>query len=216
MQTNRERAAGTALIIGTLLLVTTMVLHPAGGSVARLIERSAWIIGTHAIALLALPLFLVGFWGLSSQLQESWLLSRVALSVMLVGLFAALCAAAVNGLALPLFVRRFADASPQTIEAIKPVIAYNMALNHAFDFVFIGATCIAMVLWSLAILRKGALPKWIGIYGLLAGSGLLIVLASGVVLVDLHGFRLFIFAVVLWFLFAGISLCRRPARVAAW
>ncbi|MDB5156639.1 MAG: hypothetical protein JWR50_1346 [Mucilaginibacter sp.] len=69
------------------------------------------------------------------------------------GLFAAMLAAAVNGLALPLFLNHYLDAPPEKLSAVKPVVNYNTALNHAFDYVYTGASCLATLLPRLGIFR---------------------------------------------------------------
>lgn len=211
MKKKFSRQAGTALIVSTVILVVTMVLHPAGGNIDYIIKISSVIVVSHSLALLSLPVCLFGFWGLSAHFQKEWILSRLAMIVMLFALFAGMCAAAINGLALPMFVGKFKDSTPQILESVKTDITYNTILNHAFDFIFITAICISMILWSIAILRKKELPAWFGYYGIIIGISFVIMLLSGFVLVSLHGFRIFVFAIVSWILLAGFLL-RQPAE----
>jgi protein-S-isoprenylcysteine O-methyltransferase Ste14 len=63
MNNSFEKKAGIALVVFTILLVFTMVLHPAGGSVEHLISITGIIVTTHAIAILSLPFGWMGFWG---------------------------------------------------------------------------------------------------------------------------------------------------------
>lgn len=212
MESKERKWAGTALVLSSLLMAVTMALHPAGGSFAHLLKTSSVIIGAHCIALIAVPVSLAGFWGLAKHFRQETVLSRFAFSFILFGSIAALCAAAVNGLVLPLFIRNYADASPQTIDVLLPVLNYNTALNRAFDFIFITAVCLAMVLWSIAIVRGKELPKWIGLYGLLLGVAGIALLLSGFTLVSLQGFRLFIFGLVTWIVAIGFLLRKITAK----
>src|SRR5882672_3468249 len=99
-------------------MVFTMVLHPAGGSIEYIQKISTVIMTTHALAILSVPFWILGFWGLTKQLEDSSLVSLAAFIIMTVGLFAVVIAAAVNGLALPLFANHYLDAPPVKMIAI--------------------------------------------------------------------------------------------------
>lgn len=206
MRNKAEKWAGTALVLSSVLMVVTMVLHPAGGSFAHLLTASPVIIGAHAVAIVSMPVGLAGFWGFAQHFKQEKELSRFAFSFVLFGLFAGLCAAAVNGLALPLFIRNYADATKEFTNTLSPILKYNTALNHAFDFIFIVAVCLAVVFWSVAIVKGKELPRWVGYYGLTLGALGMALLFSGVTLLDLHGFRLFIFGLVTWIIAIGFIL----------
>src|SRR4030095_13213999 len=111
-----ERKAGIALIAFTVLLVLTMVMHPAGGSVEHLIRITPLIITTHAIAIFSLPFGLIGFWGLTRRIGTDNFWSMLAFSSICFGLIAAMLAAATNGLVMPMFLDGYKDASAETIE----------------------------------------------------------------------------------------------------
>jgi len=191
-------------------MLVTMVMHPMGGSIERLQRIAALIMTTHSLAILSVPFAILGFWGLTKKLEDSSLLALMAFSTMSVGLFAVVCAAAVNGLALPLFVTHYIDAPEEKLAAIKPVLNYNTALNHAFDLVYIGAACIAVFLWSLAIFRTHQLPAWLGWLGILLGLTTLVSMSAGFIFFDLTGFRIFVSGFVIWILCAGIFLRKTP------
>ena len=125
-----------------------------------------------------------------------------------IGLGAAIVAAAANGLALPFFVGRFESADAETLETVKVVLSYNFSLNHAFDYILIGGICEAFLLWSVVMIKTKTFPKWIAFLGILMGIGYLLMLVLGFVLVDLGGFRFFIFGIVIWIIAVGIYLPR--------
>ncbi|MEL6923235.1 MAG: hypothetical protein AAFO94_04240 [Bacteroidota bacterium] len=210
MKNQSSRTTAWALLSGSLLMFVTMILHPAGGGGIEGIIRSAtFAMVAHGLAIFSLPFAALGFYGLAQELDQSPLLSRLALSMMLFGLIAAMAAAALNGLAQPMFALRYEGVDEATLAAIRPIFYYNMALNHAFDYVLIAAMFLSTFLWSLAMLRTRVLPVWLGYLGIGLFVAGLIAVVSGFYFLDLHGFRIFIFGWVFWIVATGISLWRR-------
>lgn len=183
-----------------------MVLHPSGGSIEYIQKIAAIIIISHSIAIVAIPLTVLGFWGLHKKLEDDTLLSLLAFITACIAMLAVTCAAAINGLALPLFANRFKGESPEVIESIRPIFKYGLALNNAFDFIFIGFLCIAILLWSVVTIRTKKLPAVLGWSGVVIVAAVVVIVASGFTLVSLNGFRIFLGALVAWLLAAAISL----------
>ncbi len=69
-------------------------------------------------------------------------------------LIATLLAAATNGLILPLYLLHYKEAAPETISAINPILRYGFTVNLAFDYIYTGAFCLAILSWSIAILTR--------------------------------------------------------------
>lgn len=208
MNLSSNRQSSLFLLLGTFLMFVTMILHPVGGDFEQLLAVSQMAIIAHSLAIFSLPFSALGFVGFSQWLGSSRFFSRLGLAFMLFGLVAAMIAAAVNGLALPLFIGDYAEADLATIEAIKPILRYNMALNHSFDYLLIGAMFLSMFLWSIAILRSGKLPRWVAYLGFVIVAAVLIAGLSGFYFLDLHGFRMFVLGWLAWILAVGVSLWR--------
>lgn len=206
MKDQLSRNAGVSLITGSVLLTITMVLHPVGGGLRHLLEISTILISTHAIAIVSLPFLLYGFWGLTYRLDNTNTLSMLAFITISMGVVAGMLAAAINGLALPVFIEGYRDASDETLNSIEPILKYGLSLNMAMDYIFIGATCIAMSLWGILIITKSVFPKWIGYAGILTSISALVSGITGFVFTDLFGFRIFIFGFVLWMVVVGFRL----------
>jgi len=211
MQTKFERKAGISLIIFTILMTFTMILHPAGGSVEYLLKIINVIIITHAIAILSLPFALAGFWGLTRKIGTDNFLAILGLSFISFGLIAVMIAAAANGLVMPLFIQTYKDASPDTIVLMKPVLRYSFSLNHAFNYIYTGAFCLAILCWSITIIHTKKLPLWIGWFGVATAFAAVIIFITGMGIPGLHAFRLFVSCLVLWILMVGIVLSRKAA-----
>ena len=187
-------------------MFVTMVLHPVGGDFEHLLAVSQMGIIAHSLAIFSLPFSALGFVGLSQWLGSSRFFSRLGLAFMLFGLIAAMLAAAINGLALPFFIGDYAEATPATIEAIHPILRYNMALNHSFDYLLISAMFLSMFLWSISIFRSGRLPRWVAYLGFVIVVVVLISGAVGFYFLDLHGFRMFVFGWLVWIVAAAKAL----------
>ena len=201
---NSHKTTGYALLFGSFLMIATMGLHPAGGDFQHLIKATTFIIVSHSLAIASVPLSIFGFWGLISRFNSHKSLSIAAFIFMAIGQFAALLAAAINGLALPIFINRYKDATPEFVESIKPILKYGSALNHAFDYILIGNICVAVFIWSILIVKTKQFPMWLGYLGIFLNIGLLILMLSNFNLVDLFGFRVFVFSLVIWILGVGV------------
>ncbi|MDX1667068.1 MAG: hypothetical protein R3350_07560 [Saprospiraceae bacterium] len=206
MEKQSTRTEGIALLIGCFLMFITMVMHPTGGSLVYILEIWHLVVGSHALALASIPFLGLGFYGLHLRLRESGFLSKLAFSIMLTGLVAVMIAGAINGLAYPIYASMYEGASESALASLEIVTRFGFALNHAFDYIFMASACVATLFFSVAILQTRALPPWLGYAGLLLGVAAVALWIGGIVSVDLHGFRVFIFGWVLWVAAAGFSM----------
>lgn len=206
MKHKEQSDAGLALIVGSLLMIATMVLHPVGGDFNHLLKIATVGIVSHSLAILAVPFVGYGFFGLSVRLKEASFLSNAGFSIMLFALVAAMIAAATNGLILTDLVRSYEGASAETIESLKPLFVFMRSFNHAFDYIFMGGVCLSMLFWSIAILKTKSMKSWVGYFGILLTATSFILFLSGFELLHLAGFRVFIFGNVAWILTVGFYL----------
>lgn len=208
MDHHANKSTGVSLISGSLLIIATMVLHPAGGSLEHIVEISGIITISHAMAIACLPLVAFGFYGLSYRLQDKWRLSHLAFLIILFGLIAAMFAALVNGLTLPYFLGQYADSLSENSEVLQPIVNYGFSLNKPLDYIFITACCVAVCIYSVIMIRTGQLPKWIGYLGALIVLFALTGALTDFVFTSLQGFRIFTFSLAGWILATGFSMTR--------
>jgi hypothetical protein len=208
MENQFKKFSGICLIAGSILLVATMVLHPAGGSIEHMLAISRIAVVSHSLAIFSLPFVCFGFYGLSVSLLSESKVSLLAFIIVCFGLGAAMLAATINGLTLPLFISNYSNAAEQNIEILRPIMRYGFCINKPMDYIFIAAICLAMGIWSVLIIRSAVFPIWTGYFGLL----LLMVATVGMVLqfnfVNLFGFRIFIFGMISWIACIGVLLFR--------
>lgn len=205
-----EKNAGLFLIIFTVLVVFTMTLHPAGGSVEHIIRVTNMIMITHAIAIFSLPFGWIGFWGLTRRIGAEHAGSVLAFAMSSLGLTAIMLAAATNGLVLPIFLHHYKDAAADILSSLKPVLRYSSAVNHAFDYIYTGAFCVAILCWSITMLLTKRMAAWIGWLGVAVSLSITTaVFTSGIAVNSLLGLRLFTIGMVAWILLVGIVLYRQ-------
>jgi hypothetical protein len=207
---NRDRISGIAIILGSIAFIITMVFHPSGGDAARILRSASVILATHALAIASLPVSTFGFLGLTSRLGADRPLASAAMVFFVFGNFATMCAAVINGLALPTYVRNFADADPETLRTVQMIGSYGNALNAGFARVFMVAIAVAVLFWSLAILKTRVMPRWIGAVG--TALGLILLGFAGALGVDVRSFGIFVFSYAAWAILVGILMCLRPRQ----
>jgi hypothetical protein len=208
MHANIQKKAGVSLIVFVVLLVFTMVLHPAGGSIEHLIGITPMIIVTHSIAIFSLPFGWIGCWGLTRKLGGEEYLPVLAFFMISLGLVAVMLAATANGLALPFFLQHYRDGTQETKDAIRPVLKFNASVNKAFDHIYTIAFCLAILCWSVTILYNKRLPVWVAWSGIAIAAAIVGLYIFGVAANSLGGFRIFGSAMLVWMLMTGWALYR--------
>jgi hypothetical protein len=208
MAKNLNKSAGISLILGSILLTVTMVLHPTGGSFDHILKMTKMIVVSHTLAILSVPFCMFGFWGFYKSFRKDQNLSAFSFAIIALGLVAIMLAGALNGLTLPIFINAYKDTSLETIETLKPILRYNMALNQSLDYIFLGAICISVSLWSVIILRTRNYPNWLSYFGL----ALIILFLIGIIynfnFINLLGFRVFVFSLVGWIISVGVLMIK--------
>jgi hypothetical protein len=114
----------------------------------------------------------------------------------------------VDGLVTPGLARVIANATPDKAAEWNIALKHNGFLDAAFMNVSLMASSLAIVLWSVAIVRTGAAARVIGILGFLLSAGTIIALVTGLLSRNLHLFLLVLVGQAIWFLSNGVQLCR--------
>ncbi len=203
MDKSFQKFSGISLIISSVLLVLTMVLHPTGGDVKHIMQMHDVAIIAHSLAIFTLPFLAFGFYGLSVALLNNHKMSFLAFIFVCFALFAGMMAASINGLILPMFVENYANDFEQNINMLKPILKYGSFFNKAMDYVLIIGILVAIGIWSVLIIKSTKFPKWIGYYGLFLLAIALIGANSEFNFVNLFGFRIFVFGLVSWIVLIG-------------
>jgi hypothetical protein len=212
-----DRLSGLALIAGSVGGIITMGLHPTGHDLftpGQLEAVAFRAVAVHALALASMPVLFLGAWGLSRRLAAADRLAVAALVAYGVAIMAAMNAAVVSGLVGPSLARQILAGAPAASDGWRLVSHYNFLLNQAFAGLFTAASSAAILLWSAAIVRSGALARGVGIYGCVLGPVTLLALLSGHLRLDVHGFGLVVLCQTVWFVIVAAQLLRPRKETA--
>ena len=192
-----------------------MAVHPTSHS-----SHLAVASGTaHGLALVSLFILFLGTCGLYRLLNGADRLAFCGLVVFGFAAVAVMNAAAVSGWVVPNIQRLMEKSDRSSEPQWRIAIASIFQLNQAWSRIYAIAISAAIVLWSLAALRQGGLRQaglWQGglgrplaIYGCLAPAVLALLVISGHLGMDVHGFTIVTVTQGIWFFWAGLVLCRR-------
>ncbi len=203
-----DRMSGLALITGSVGVIITLTLHPSGHITPDQIDSVARrLVAIHGLALACMPLLFLGAVGLSRRLATP---NRLAFAALVLYGFAALAmmnAGVFDGLVSPDLLRQIIATSPPARDEWRTIMQFNGFVDGAFAKVFLVAASVAMMLWSVLIVRTRALAPAAGYFGGILGLLALAVLFSGQLQRSPHVFSLLIVCQVLWFMTVGGLLC---------
>lgn len=210
----QDRESGWMLIGGTLASLVTMAMHP---NVRQMLDDFATHgprnVVAHGLALLAIPFTLVGYGALARRLATRHAASaRLGYACVAIASGAVAVAAIASGLLSTMLVARLVRLDGSEEAFARALLGYTGLVNQAFATVFVAGWSLAMLVWSLAVLRGAALARWLGWYGLLLGGVLLVVTLLGRLRLDVHHFGLIVVAQGVWTIGAGVELVRSRAR----
>jgi hypothetical protein len=166
------------------------------------------LIGVHALALASIPVIFLGAWGMSRWLAAPDRLSWAGLVLFAMGSIAVMNAAVFDGLMAPYLMKQIVAATSETRDTLQMFMKYNFQMNQAFARVYAVASSLAVVFWSVAILRSRVMGRGIGIYGCILGAVTALGIFSGLLRPDWHGFTVLIFGQAIWFVVVGAGMWR--------
>jgi hypothetical protein len=202
-----ERKSSTALIAGSAGMIITMIFHPGGKIAPEQLDHFIRLnIGVHSLALASVPVLFLGAWGMSKRLDGGDRLAWAGLVLFALASIAVMNAGTLNGLVAPTLMRQIVAATPDTRETWRMITNFSFQMNQAFARVYGVGSSLAIVLWSVAILRYRALGLGVGIYGVVLGLVTGVAICSGLLTPDRHGFAILIFGQAIWFLVVASGL----------
>lgn len=207
METFSTKLFGLSLFIGALMAVLTMVLHPLGGNLEHIVKISDVLIFSHSLAVACVPFIVFGLWGLSKLLRTPNRLATLGFFIAGFGLLAAALAGIINGMVLPQFAAHFVDSDVDK-GALDAILDYARFFNKSLAYIFMAAITVAIFIWSILVVAKGMLNKWLGYYGLLVSLFGVVALFSKSNMTSVGPFGAFVFGMASWLLFAAAVLLR--------
>ena len=214
------RTAGAIIVAASLLALLMMAHHPSGSTrdMAVFVEQVARVgalnrvVHGALIALLAALLF--GFAEFSRVFGAGRSLVRAALVAYAIGTAADIGAATINGFAVGRVAAYYAGADTAALEQLRALLHLGWAMNQSLADLGEVARAIAIVLWSLAILRTRT-QLLLGASGVLVGGAIALALLGGWLTLDVHGMLLAVVCASAWNVALGVQLLRGRLSAAA-
>jgi len=214
------RTAGAIIVAASLLSLLMMAHHPSGSTrdMAVFVEQVARVgalnrvVHGALIALLAALLF--GFAEFSRVFGAGRSLVRAALVAYAIGTAADIGAATINGFAVGRVAAHYAGADTAALEQLRALLHLGWAMNQSLADLGEVARAIAIVLWSLAILRTRT-QLLLGASGVLVGGAIALALLGGWLTLDVHGMLLAVLCASAWNVALGVQLLRGRLSAAA-
>jgi hypothetical protein len=186
-----------------------MAVHPHGAiSPAQVESMARNLTIVHSLALASLMVLFLGVLGLAQRLKSADRLDIAALVLFAFASVAVMSAAVMDGLVAPNILRRLVEAGAGAGESWRIVFRYNFEINQAFARLYAVTSSIAIILWSVSMLKNRALARGLGIYGCVIGPVAVLAVASGRLGMDVHGFGAVVLGQAIWFVTAGVLLRR--------
>jgi hypothetical protein len=205
-----NRMGGIALIVGTIGAVITLLIHPSGRDLFApdQFTRTAYLlVVAHALAIVSVAALFLGALAITRRLASPGRLAIAALVVFGFACTAVISSATVDGFVGPAVLRKVIFEPPQVSDQWRVLLAYNDLINQAFAEVFVVAWAIAIVLWSVSIVRSRLLAPAAGIYGLFMGAASVIAVVAGVS-GHADAIHLVMLGQIIWFPIVGILMWR--------
>ncbi|SEL32515.1 hypothetical protein [Parapedobacter koreensis] len=210
-----RKTTGISLVVGSLLMVLTMILHPSGGSMEYILKIRPILITSHSIAILSLPFITFGFYGLSIALLTEDKISMLSFIISCFGIIAAMIAALINGLTLPLFL---SGISTDTVDqkVVNTVRTYGNYINIPMGYILLAAFTLAIGIWSGLIIRSSVFPNWIGYLGLAVVFPCISGLFFPYDFLGLFGFRIVVLGIVTWIITTDTFIIFTEIKTFRW
>lgn len=212
------RLAGALLVALAVTSVLTMTHHPTAhghgageilASLAQVARLNALVHGGLIALMLAVLLLLAEFAG--RQVRHVGL-ARSGMLLYALGAGALTLAGLINGFAVPSLAAGVGAGHDAV--AFGPVLHFAWGLNQAAAGFGSIAFALAIALWSIDLVRRSGLARWVGAYGVGAGALVTVAVGSGALSLDVRGFGAVVAALALWQAGAGVLLWRH-GRAAA-
>lgn len=202
-----NRLGGSAMIAGAIMGLLTMALHPGG------IDDTLRT-PLHAFAMMSMPFAFYGALVLTRQLSSEGTYSELALVFYAAAMFAGVIAASASGLLLPLLGAKAATLEGPPRMMYNSLMWYNISLNQVFAKVMVGASSVAIGLWSIDMVQTARMRRRVAIYGCTIAVMVFIVLVSGWLKMDIHGFGGVVLLQGIWLILVGAELRGTPPSQA--
>lgn len=206
-----NRLGAIALLAGALMGIIVLASHPGGAHRVTPDQLQSLIvlnISVHALAIASLPILFLGAFVLTHEAVSDRRLGIIALVIFGFASVATMSAATMSGLVVSAALRHLVT-HDAAAEQWHLLLAYTHTINQGFAQIGAVGFCVAIIIWSVALIKQRALNLVLGIYGILLGTAVITALISGAAELELHGgFEIITLGQSIWFILAAVLLWR--------
>ena len=213
-----DRKAGIALIAGSMGGIVTMAVHPtstASPTAEQVAHLSVHSRATHTLALLSVLLLFLGACGLARRLAAADRISFAAIVTYGFACVAVMIAGAVSGFIVPGIMKHMLRDVPAAGHQWEVAITAIFQFNQAFSRIYSVSSSIAIILWSISVLRNGGLGRGVAIYGCVVAPLIILGIGIGHLRLDVHGMTIVMLGQVIWFIVVGFQLAQFRVKAAS-
>jgi hypothetical protein len=206
------RVVGITIIVAASLSIGFMLYHPrvhAHGmsDFVAAVRQELLVNGVvHGTLIALMGVLAAVFSVVTTRLESVW--ARIALAAYALGVVSGMAAASINGLIVPEFILHYEGKSDSVLEALRPVLSFCHAANQVCSRMWVVASALALVFWSIALAHRPGPTRTVGTLGIVLGLAPLAALALGYLPMDIHGVLAFIVTQTIWSVAVGVLLIR--------
>lgn len=209
---DNNRVYGAALVASVVGLIVTVLFHPTGAQIRETtdaFEHELLVnILVHALALSSLWLSLVGLIGLSRQLGLARADVAAALSAFALAVMSGTIAGSINGFVVTELARSMATADEAARSGLQILSTYSRHVNGVFAKLHVATSSLAILLWSVAMLRT-QFTKVLPFVGFAAALVGVAVFFNGRLHMNVHDLMYVVLGQSVWMAWAAVLLIRR-------
>ena len=209
-----SRNAGILLVAATILAAAAMAFHPSTTShdIAQVIEQIAHMSDLsgliHGLLIGLMLAVLYVFTEFSQRRGMTLPLVRAGFIAYGIGVLAMIGAAMISGFVIAQVASLTPHVAEADLQTSGSLIILCSVLNQTFASLGVVLMSVAIVLWSLDLLRSPQLARHLGMFGLLIGLLPLAALAFGALHLNVHGMTLVVLLQSVWNIGVGLLLIR--------
>jgi hypothetical protein len=206
--------AGGLLVITSLVAFAFILHHPTLGtpgyaSIAEEAMAEAPLNrAVHGAMILVMITYYFALSIVSDFLGRQYILVRLAQLAFTIATISLTGAALLSGFVTTNLAAAYVD-RPEQAELFMAQLRLAFAGNQALDLLGVSAFALAIIFWSIRLLKEKSMNRICGILGCVIGSALLIGMATSHLQFDVHGMIMLVAGFAIWAIFLGIQLLRK-------
>jgi hypothetical protein len=208
------RIAGALIVLAWVLSLAFMAHHPVihghglDNLVTEMEQQATADRIVHGALITLVGLLLYGFSCLASRLGLDSTAVRAGLIAFAMAAGGMVAAALADGFVTPEFIGRFHGRPISELEMMEQIMSFcGIGIRVCTRFGVV-AMSIAVLFWSVELLRHGGLVRAVAALGLLAGATPMIALSFGLLPMNVHGVMAFMLLQAVWSVAVAVLLFR--------